>query len=308
MQVNSDVLAALLTTYKTRFGQDYNRSVETQTWRDIAQIVPSESLFEKVPFSGAPPRVQDTTDGTLSYEDSLAYMIEVENRVFQAGWVIQREAWDDDRVGLWVNKPTEMAEAAAEHPGEFIWGLIELNGNAFDNLAFYSASRTIGASGTINNIVTGTGVTKAQLLTDLNTAQVRMFNFGTDKGRRLKRMGNLITCPVELYQTWYEALAVPDVNQQGEQTRVAPGEPFFRVGRYTVIVNPEATDVNNWHLHHIASTRKPFILTDRVTPGLDGTKSTESYEWKEERMAKYSTYARYGRGYADPRLSVLVSN
>lgn len=308
MQVNSDVLAALLTTYQTRFGQDYNRSLETQSWKNIAQIVDSNSLNEAVPFSGAAPRVIDTTDGTLQYEDVNDYLIEISNRVFQAGWSIKREAFDDDRIGLFASKPSEMAEAAAEHPGEYIWGLIELNGLAYDGTAFYANSRTIGASATIDNILAGTGTDPVALLTDLTAAQIQMFNFQTDKGRAIKRMGNVITCPINLFQNWFDALGVRSVNDAGEMTRVTPGEPFFTAGRYTVIVNPEATDTNNWQLHHVASTRKPFILTNRVAPILEGTISTDNYEWREERMAKYSTYARYGRGYGDPRLSILTTN
>lgn len=308
MNVNSDVLAALLTTYQTRFGADYNAAYETQSWRQIAQVVDSNSLNEAVPFSGAAPRVQDTTDVTLQYEDVNDYLIEISNRVFQAGWSIKREAWDDDRVGLFAGKPSEMAQAAAEHPGEYLWSLIELNGLAYDGTAFYANSRTIGASSTIDNILAGTGVDPVDLLLDLTTAQTQMWNFTTDKGRKLKRMGNLITCPIELFQPWFDALGVRSVNDSGEQTRVTPGEPFFTAGRYTVIVNPEATDTNNWQLHHVASTRKPFIMTNRVAPMLEGTVSTDAYEWREERMAKYSTYARYGRGYGDPRLSILTTN
>lgn len=308
MNVNSDVLAALLTTYQARFGQDYDKALETQSWREIAQVIDSNSLNETIPFSGAAPRVIDTTDGTLQYEDVDVFNIEISNRVFQAGWSIKREAWDDDRVGLWANKPSEMAEAAAEHPGEYIWGLLELNGLAYDGTAFYANGRTIGASATIDNILTGTGTDPVDLLLDLTTAQIQMFNFQTSKGRAIKRMGNLITCPINLFQNWFDALGVRSVNDSGEMTRVTPGEPFFTAGRYTVIVNPEATDTNNWHLHHVASTRKPFILTNRTAPTLEGTQSIESYEWREERVAKYSTYARYGRGYGDPRLSILTTN
>lgn len=308
MQVHSDTLAELLATYQTRFGQDYNTSVETQSWKQIAQIVDSNSLYEKVPFSGAAPRVQDTTDGQVEYEDSAAYLIEVENREFQAGWEIKRAAFDDDRIGLWANKPSEMAEAVAEHPGEYIWGLIELNGNAYDGNPFYYASRSVGASATVNNILSGSGTDPVDLLYDLDLAQRRMFKFQTDKARAIKRMGNVITCSIDLFQAWFDALAVRTSTDTGEPTRAAPGEPTFQAGRYTVIVNPEATDSDNWQLHHVASTRKPFILTNRVAPKLEGTNNTSSHEWRNLKKAQYNTYARYGRGYADPRLSVLVSN
>ena len=309
MNVNSDVLAALLTTYQARFGADFNKSLETQEWREIAQVVESTTLNETVPFSGAAPRVQDTTDGTVQYEDASTYSISISNRVFQAGWSIQREAWADDRVGLFANKPSEMAEAAAEHPGEYMWGLIENNGLAYDGVAFYSASHLAsGLGAAVNNIQSGTGVDPVDLLYDLNLSQIKMFNFLTDKNRKLKRFGNVITTPVDLYQTWFEALAVLNVNDSGAPTRVFPGGTSFTAGDYRVIVNPEATDANNWQLHHVSGNRKPFVLTWREAPRLEGTQTTNCYEWTEERMAKYSTYARYGRGYGDPRLSVLVTN
>lgn len=308
MNVNSDVLAALLTTYQSRFGAEYNKSMETQSWRNVAQVFQSTSLNETIPFSGAPPRVIDTTDGTLQYEDVGTYSIDTTARVFQAGWSIQREAFSDDRYRLFADKPAEMAQAAAEHPGEYIWGLIELNGNAFDGTAFYANSRTIGASANIDNLLAGTGTDPVDLAYDLNLAQIAMFNFQTDKGRAIKRMGNVITCPINLFQAWYDALGVRSVNDAGEQTRVTPGEPFFTAGRYTVIVNPEATDTDNWQLHCVTSTLKPFLLQDRESPRLEGTSTTDSYEWTRERVAYYSTYARYGRGYGDPRLSCNIVN
>lgn len=308
MNVNSDVLSALLTTYQTRFGAEYNRAMETQSWRNIVQVIPSETLNEKVPFSGAPPRVQDTTDGAVSFEDVGVYSIDVSNRVFQAGWEIQREAFNDDRYRLFQDKPAEMAQAAAEHPGEYLWGLIEANGNAYDGTAFYANTRVIGASANIDNLLGGTGTDPVDLAFDLNTAQIAMFNFQTDKGRPIKRMGNVITCSINLFQAWYEALGVRSVNDSGEQTRVTPGEPFFTAGRYTVIVNPEATDTDNWQLHSISGSIKPFLMTDRETPSLSGTGSTDTYEWSMLRKAQYVTYARYGRGYGDPRLSINVVN
>lgn len=311
MNVTSDTLTTLLTVYQRRFGSDYNKALESQTWLDLVLRVPSTSLKEAVPFSGAAPRVQDTTDGTLDYEDIRQYLVEVSNRVFQAGWMIEREAFADDRYQLYAGKPGEMAEAAAEHPGEYVWELIELNGNAYDGLPFYSdagAGRAFGKGAVVDNILSGSGVSAANLLTDLNLAQIQMFNFETDKGRKIKRMGNLITTPIELFQTWFEALAVLDDQEAGERVVALPGEPFFRAGRYTVVVNPEATDANNWQLHHSAGTRKPFLMTDREAPHLEGTISVDSYEWREERVAKYSTYGRYGRGYADPRLSILITN
>lgn len=308
MNVNSDVLAALLTNYQAQFGADYNKSLETQNWKQVCHIVNSENLFEKVPFSGAPPRVQDTTDGVLQFEDIRNYLITVENREFQAGWEISRSAWADDRIGLYASKPSEFAEAAADHPGEYIWGLIEANGLAYDGTAFYSASRTIGASATINNILAGGGVQPVDLLADLNTIQVRMFNFQTDKGRAMKRQGNLITCSIDLFQAWFDALAVANNTDTGAATRVPPGTTTFTAGRYTVTVNPEATDTNNWQLHSVEGSRKPFVMTDRETPHLEGTSSVESYEWRIEKKSIYSTYGRYGRGYGDPRLSILVTN
>lgn len=309
MQVNDDVLSTLLTTYQTRFGQEYNKSLEAMSWKQITTIVPSNTLNETIPFTGAAPRVQDTTDTVLQYEDSAYYSIDVSNRVFQAGWEIQREAFADDRLGLWANKPNEMAEAAAEHPGEYIWELIELNGLAYDDVAFYSASHVVaGLGAVVNNIQVGTGTDPVDLIYDLNLLQIKMFNFQTDKGRALKRMGNYITCSINLFQSWFDALAIRNANDTGEPTLVTPGEPTFQAGRYTVTVNPEATDTNNWQLHHIGTARSPFIMTDREPVILEGTLSTTSYEWREQRIAKYSTYSRYGRGYADPRLSVLVTN
>jgi hypothetical protein len=311
MNVTSDTLTTLLTVYQRRFGSEYNQALEGQTWKDLVLRVPSTSLKEAVPFSGAAPRVQDTTEGTLDYEDIRQYLVEVSNRVFQAGWMIEREAFSDDRYQLYGGKPGEMAEAAAEHPGEYIWQLIELNGLAYDGKAFYLASgggRSFGKGAVVDNIVPGAGTTPANLLADLNKCQIRMFGFETDKGRKIKRMGNLISCSIDLFQNWFEALAVLNDQDAGTRTVAMPGEPIFTAGRYTVVVNPEATDADNWQLHHIAGTRRPFLMTDREAPHLEGTISVDSYEWREERVAKYSTYGRYGRGYADPRLSILVTN
>ncbi len=60
-------------------------------------------------------------------------------------------------------------------------------------------------------------------------AQIRMFNFETDKGRKIKRMGNLITCPIDLFQTWYEAQD-PDHGPVGGEDAGGAGRAVLPVG------------------------------------------------------------------------------
>lgn len=310
-QVNSDQMAAILTNFQMRFGAAWNQEAGTDRMAKLAKRIESKDLNETIPFAGAVSAgPQKTTDGVVDIGEAEPYSLTIKNEVWQDGWSIQREAYEDDRLGLWRDKPNEMVASHRQHLGRLIGDLFVSGTSAlaYDDTAFFSASRVIGLSGTINNIVSQTGTTTTAFLADVETAQQRFMGFKTDKGRPMGLRANGIAVPTQMYDTAWKALTTnTNVNPGGDNFAPASGE--FDAGGYHVVWNPELDDAGDFYLYHIdeGMGRYPFVWTDHTQPKLEGPNSTDGDVWRIERRAVYTTYARYNAGYGEPRLCVKVA-
>lgn len=317
MIVTSDFLAGLLINYQTRFGAAWNDPANLDFLLALATRYDSASLTETVPFVGAvSDGPQDVTSGTVAFKDMSQYSYSLTNKTWQDGFQIQREAFADDRFRLYANAPASLLASHKLHLGEQAGDLFELGtdstlGLAYDGLTFFHDTRTIGSSGTIDNLIgSGSGLdTAAHFMTDLAAAQALMMAFKNDKGRFMGLRGNTIVVPVGKYELVYQALATNTYISTGADM-AAPTELTCKVGPYTLIGNPRLTDATDWYLVHVNPARAftPFVWFDREPARLEGTTSVDSFEYRVERRSLYTTYARYVFGYGEPRTCVKIVN
>lgn len=309
MITTSDFLAALLTDYQADFEASFNRELDQSGVLGWLRTIRSDTKTVTIPFSGGVPTPQDTTGGKpIVYEDMEMYSITGEAKTWQAGVEIQREVFEDDRLGFFNSVPQDLVAGAVNHIGRYAKGLFETPGNAYDGGAFFATNRTIGNSGTIDNLLTGTGTDVPDLQTDLQTAVSKMTKYANDKGVIIGLKPNTIWAPVEIAQSLYQAFN-PQLTP-GAVSPIMPGATatFSGMG-YTVHLVPELTDVNNWYVGFVGSnSNRPLGIILRSEPRLEGTIDVNSYEWRDLKKAQYSTYARYERFVGDPRLLIRIAN
>ena len=272
--VTSDYLAGVLTTFRRGFSTEFAAASNMQPWRELVMGIDSTSDTESHNWFGTTPKMVDVTKGELQTEGLHAFTYSIQNKTWKAGIEVERATMEDDRVGQMRPALDGLAQEAARHPGELVFGLFNTNGVAFDNVAFFSDTRTLGRSANIDNILTGTGVTVAAFQTDLGVARAAMRLFQDDQGRPMNLVGNTIVIPAGLEQVVYQAL---NANQGTIANPVIPAnaDGSFSVAGYLVVVNPYLTDLTDWYLIHRNGAFRPFIFQSRIAPALEGITTLE---------------------------------
>lgn len=283
-----------------QFEQQYQQFLQT------TEVAIADSMFtqtrstraaEKYAWLGDVPGVQEWL-GTKDMEGISDYDFEIKNKDWYAGFSVDRNEIDDEGISATGPRVSALAQAVAQWKFELLFQLIT-NGDtalAFDGSAYF-ANRSNN-----DNLLAGSGVTLANLKTDITTARATMMNFVTDKGRAMHIRGNLIVCPPSLEVTMLEAINAPSIATAGTGTAVNPLSGFG----LSVLALPEleSDDANDWYFFCTNRPLKPFIYQERkgVVPVLDDTQVGDT------RKLKYSAEMRGNAGYGFPQMGIKVVN
>lgn len=307
--VTSDYLAGVLTQFRALYESDFQAALAVQGWRDISVFMPSNGAENTYTWFGTVPLMEDVTHGQVSRRGLSRYNFTIQNNEYQAVLEVERAVLERDNLGLIRPRIEQLGSEAAMHPGRLILSLLNTNPLAFDGVAFFSDSRVIGASASIDNIVTGTGVASvATIQADLNSARGAMRLFQDDTGRPMNLVGNTIVIPPQIEQIFWQALNADQSALQDRQV-IPAGNGNWSARGYMVVVDPYLTDANDWYLlHNGGPSNKPFIFQQEVAPGMNGTTNPNESTVIESRKFLYSVYGRYNVGVTDPRFGVKVTN
>ncbi len=209
----------------------------------------------------------------------------------------------------------EMPVLAKDHPVELAFDMIEAGdastyGTCFDGQNFYATTHDYGtAAGTQSNIITqGSGVSVANLITDLTRVLSRFKTFtyqqggdtSTSKRRNLnKTMDNLlVVCPNELFGVF---------DQVRTQDRLASGETNPMKGRFDLVALP-FSDTTDWYVIILDSpTFRPFLYQIEKPVELD-MPTVQDEGARERKVFTYGAYGRYNVAYGAWWTSIMVQN
>lgn len=308
--VNSDFLTGLLTNFRAIFQADFAAASALQNWPQLAMRVNSSGKIESYNWFGTPPKMQDVSHDGVVLQGLTKYNFTIENGLYKAALEVERTALEDDKLGLITPRLRQLGPEAARHPGELIFDLFASNPTAYDGTAFFANSRTDGDSGTIDNIIAGTGTSVAQFQADLASARTQMLRFKDDRGRIMNLRPNVLVIPPELNQVAFQALNF-DLGA-GKQDAVAPAsaDGMWSKNGYTVIENPQLTDANDWYALAVGSgeAEKPFVFQDRISPQLEGITSPTTETGVLLDKFIYTVRGRYAVGVAEFRRAVKITN
>jgi len=301
--VSSDYLTGLLTHFRTVFADDFKAALAVENWGDVALRVPSDTDTESYNWFGTVPVM---AEGQVKLGGLEKYNFSIRNKTFQAGLEVKRETIEDDKVGMLAPRLAQLGPEAARHPGQLIFNLFEDNPTAYDGKALFANDHVIGNSGTIDNIIAGSGVTAAALQTDLATARAAMLAWKDDQGRIAGSRLNTIVCSPTLFPIWWAAL------NPGAANGAAPVMPNsngkFTAAGYTVIENPFLTDATDWYGLAISAAARPFVFQDRLAPKLEGITNPETESGILLNRFIYTVRARYNVGAGDFATAIKVTN
>lgn len=229
----------------------------------------------------------------------------IKNKDWQTGFLVDRNTLDDSRKTLGNDVEREINFALnswSNFPDKLITELIVAgaSGLAFDGTAFFAASRPkLQLAGTtINNIVSGSGITVDQVKTDLASGMKALRGFKAKNGDPFNanpKFVAMIPSHLEfIFKTIKESI---EISESGVSvTNVYKGTFDFVVNDYL------STSDNDWYLENVNTPFKGFIYQKRKNPLYD------MKDEKDKKFIKYFSTGRMNAGYGNPICMIKVNN
>ena len=304
MIVNSDTLAAIRTDFQAIFLESYAGFVAR--WPDAATEFPSTTESLDLSWIGEVPSMKEWLDERV-IEGLRRYRYAITNKNWEATIRVDRNAIEDDTLGVYRPRIQGLGQEAKRHPEEIISDLL-INGDdttlglAFDAAAFFANTRSVGDSGNIDNLLAGTGVTQAQFQADYIAAKVALAGYKNDRGKPMNPVLNKLLCVVPP--------ALEFVAKQTFNATIISQTQNILVGEADVWANPYvgADDANDWYLLNIGGPIKPLAISMRRRPGFDALDDPRSEHVFKNRSFLYGTDGRYVGGYLLPWMAAKTIN
>jgi phage major head subunit gpT-like protein len=186
---------------------------------------------------------------------------EIPNKDYEATLPVDRNALKDDQLGNVKVRIDDLARKAKIHPRKlFIEALKEGETElCYDGQPFFSASHEEGDSGVQSNLLTGTGITLAQLETDIDASEEAMLSFKDDTGEPWNegevKIG--VVCHTSLKNKFIRLNTLDLINNTTNSMK----------GRISQITySARFDDKNDWYLGDISEGMKPIIKQKRQDP------------------------------------------
>ena len=241
--------------------------------------------------------------GSVSYQSqSQGYDTTATHLEFAGGIQIERALYDDDRHGIWEQKPRQLARAASrtrQKHGARIFN------NAFSvDTMFYNNSEGVALCSNSHTTTSGAStasgfdnlVTSSLSAVALIAARIQMVQFRDDQANRISVMPDELWIPVDLYDVAYEIV------ESSGKPDVASNNANVSKGKYKIMPSMGGwnymTDTNNWFLSD-SSMRKDYAKWfDRVPLEFAFAEEIDTI------IAKWRVYNRYSMSHFDWRWCV----
>lgn len=220
--------------------------------------VPSSAASEKFGWLGSSPTMQEFKDekapkGLLDFDYTIS------NVPYEATIKVDKFALKNDQLGGVQVRIRDLAARAKQFPIKLMIELLKAGTTqlCYDGLPFFSVSHTEGDSGTQSNLLTGTGITAAQLTADFRAARAAMWGLKDDRGEPFYEDVNMdlvVLCPPALQGVFEELFTASMISNT---TNVLKGAA-------QVAVSSRLTDANDWYLLNKAGAIKPLVFQENM--------------------------------------------
>ena len=222
----------------------------------------SDGADEDYGWLGQSPSMNEWVDERrLKALNSFQYALK--NKDYEATLSVDRNALEDDRLGAVQVRIADLAKKAkSSHPRKLFFEALVAGtaGLCYDGQPMFSVSHAEGGSGTQSNLLSGSGVTAAQLSTDIETAIAALKNYKDDIGEPYNE-GEIqigIVCPPAL-EAKFKAINTADYITQGVSNTL-------KGTIKTIVSSGRLTDANDWYLADVTPGLKPFVRQIRQAP------------------------------------------
>lgn len=194
MIVNPQNLRGIYVGFNTLF----NRALTTVTplYTEVATVTPSTTDAETYAWLGDIPGMREWI-GDREVQNLSASDYTIKNKDFELTIGIDRNAIEDDKIGLFNPSIEMLGQSAAMHPDKLVFSLLKngFNEKCFDGKAFFSSEHMIGKSKVSNK-----GTAKLSLDAYV-AARAGMMSLTNSKGEPLALIPNRLVVPPALEKT-----------------------------------------------------------------------------------------------------------
>ena len=247
MIVNPQNLRGIYIGFNTLF----NRALTTvdPLYKQIATVTPSTTDVETYAWLGDIPGMREWI-GDREIQNLAASGYTIKNKDFELTIGIDRNAIEDDKIGLYNPSVEMLAQSAAMHPDELVFALLAsgFSAKCYDDKPFFSDAHQMGKKTASNK---GT----AQLSLDAYiAARAGMMSLTNGKGRALNIVPDLLVVPPALEAKAREILVADFINGS-RNTMQGTAKPL--------VVPQLAGHDKAWFLLSTSRPLKPLIYQER---------------------------------------------
>lgn len=279
-------------------------------WENHVLKVPSDTPDEQHVWMGMTPVPREFVSGR-SFQGMRDFTFNLTNKEYELSFIIDQNSVEDDKHGLINTRVSEAALVWSTFKDSLLATLIQdgdgtNQGNAYDGNTFFNATRTLGSSGTIDNIdtsniTTTTAPTLLEAQAAFTQARVLFWGYNDDQGRAgyaTDAMNNMRLICDPQYEARFTEMNEAQLTERGGDTNV-----FFKGKLASIDVLPYLTNADVQIYFTVSTpTRAPFIYQER-TP-LQVEVFTDSASVADNHGLKVLVRQRFRLGYGEFRYAI----
>lgn len=266
-----------------------------RSWsRVIASHFDSSSPSETYPWLRAAPNPRKW-EGERTAQELANDVVTIVNDDYESTIEFRIPDLRRDKTGQVMQRVSDLATRVAFFPEKLISDLLIANGNAYDGVAFFATTHSVGSSGTINNAIVaadglagGANPTSAQQAANIGLLLSRQLGFLDDKAQPLHEAARqfAVMVPPGMFGATVAAI-------NSAFTSAAASNPLRAltdVGyTFVPLMNGRLTATNQIYLFRLDGGVKAFLLQEEgVNPMALGPESEH---------AKKTNRAMFGHGW-----------
>src|SRR3990167_5120804 len=264
MLINPATLGSAFIGYDTLY-----QSVFTQTktyWDQIASLTKSTGSEERHAWLSKLPELREWV-GERVYENIATRIEALVNKKYERSFKVPREAFEDDKLGVYNPAVMALAEQAKKWPDKIVIQAMIDNGLCYDGQNYFDTDHPIDlndtSKGTQDNSLTGRALTAA----NYDYARQKMMEFEGEDEVSLEVVPNLLVVPPALAGT-AKRIVEAEFLRNGDET---VADTNIYKGTATVLVVPRLASSGvgadaTWYLMDTSRIVKPLIFQERVGP------------------------------------------
>jgi phage major head subunit gpT-like protein len=254
---------AVLKGIRTEFSKQL-ANFDGPMFKAFVQTINGDGAYEDFRFLDSVGTIRQWTDQRRpqNYRD---FLVTLRPLPYEFTINVNRHTLDDSKKTLGGDIEKDVREAAMlwkTFSDRLVNDLIAANGVAYDKSTFFATSHNIDGATAIDNLISGTGTTLAQIEADLASARNAMHGYRDKNNQPINMNPRFVALiPSQLHDKFLTLRNSQQIyDGAGNKTNIYNNS-------FDIIINHwQATNDNDWFLINTNANLMPFMIVDRQKP------------------------------------------